>query len=284
MLSDTQRAALAARLRQGRRTGPAPAGTGPVIDLGTAGTVPAYLLHAVGGSVFEYAALVRELAGRYRLYGIEAGGLRADTRPAGSLAEMADRYAQAIRTCQPTGPYRLIGWSMGGVLAFETARRIEDSGGTVGLVVLIDTPYRTVASYADSAEGLAALFVADALRASGGTPGPGTAPVAEQLDGLAARLAPDADGRAELRAELERRYAVFVAHTDALASYQPTAPVSADAVLVSAADSPDSAPDWSRMFRGRVRAVPTAAHHYACLRPPAVTDIAELIGTAEEAS
>jgi len=48
MLSDTQRAALAARLRQGRRTGPAPAGTGPVIDLGTAGTVPAYLLHAVG--------------------------------------------------------------------------------------------------------------------------------------------------------------------------------------------------------------------------------------------
>ncbi len=281
MLSDAQRAALTARLRQGRPAGAAPSSAVPVVDLATTGTVPAFVVHAVGGSVFEYAALARSLAMTYRLYGIEASGLRTDTRPGTSLAEMAGRYAEAIVLTQPAGPYRLIGWSMGGVLAFETARRLEAGGATVGLVVLIDTPYRTVSSYADTEEELAALFVADAMRSGGASaPGPGPVPVAEQLDRLATHLTAGGDDRGAVRAELDRRYAVFVAHTSALTSYLPTAPVSADALLVSAAGSADSAPDWSQMFHGQVRTARTAAHHYACLRPPAVTEIAELIRAA----
>jgi hypothetical protein len=141
-----------------------------------------------------------------------------------------------------------------------------------------------VPSYADSDEGLAALFVADALRASGGGPdGSGTAPVAEQLDRLAERLTVDGDGdeRTAMRAELGRRYDVFVAHTSALASYQPAAPVAADAVLVRAAASKDSASMWSAMFGGQVRSLSVEGHHYSCLRPPAVTAIAEAMLAAE---
>ncbi|MCC5580167.1 alpha/beta fold hydrolase [Microtetraspora sp. AC03309] len=281
MLTDAQRAALAARLRQGRRNGPATPAAGPVVDLATSGTTPAFLLHAVGGSVFEYAALVRELATAFRLYGVEAAGLRPGARPGTSLAEMAGRYADAVRAAQRAGPYRLIGWSMGGVLAFETARRLEDDGADVGLVVLIDAPYRTVPSYAEHEEGLAALFAAEVMPDGRGAAADPGEPVEVQLDRLADALTADGDDRAVVREELDRRYAVFVAHISALAGYQPAAPVGADAVLVGAADTPDSVPEWAGMFRGRVRTLYTGAGHHACLRPPAVTEIARLVRSAE---
>ena len=38
---------------------------------------------------------------------------------------MADRYVQAMRELQPEGPYYLGGWSLGGVVAFEIARRLR---------------------------------------------------------------------------------------------------------------------------------------------------------------
>jgi thioesterase domain-containing protein len=268
VLSPSQRAALTARLRQGRPAGGPPAGL--VVDLGTSGSVPAFVVHAVGGTVHEYVPLARELSDALRLWGIEAGGVRPGTSPGRSLGEMAPRYADAVREAQPVGPYRLIGWSMGGVLAFETARLLGD----VALVVLIDAPYRTVSKYADSPEALTALFVADALRGAGVSADiPATAPTAEQLDAVAAALG-GSDG---LRSDLDRRHAVFVAHTSALASYLPTGRLDADAILVSAADTPDSAGDWSGQFGGRVEILRPDAGHYACLRPPTVSAIADAI-------
>ena len=38
---------------------------------------------------------------------------------------MVDAYTEAIQAAHPDGPYRLAGWSMGGVVAFEIARRLE---------------------------------------------------------------------------------------------------------------------------------------------------------------
>lgn len=271
-LSPAQRAALTARLRQGRPAGDAPAGpAGYVVDLGTSGTVPAFAVHAVGGTVHEYVPLARELSDELRLWGIEAGGVRPGTSPTRTLGKMASRYASAIRETQPAGPYRLIGWSMGGVLAYETARLLGD----VALVVLIDAPYRTVSKYADSPEALTGLFVADVLRGAG-LPAdiPATAPTASQLDALASALG----GAADLREDLARRHAVFAAHTSALTGYLPTGPLDADAILVSAADTPDSAGDWSGMFGGRVEVLRPDAGHYACLRPPTVSAIADAIG------
>ncbi|HEX6870348.1 MAG TPA: thioesterase domain-containing protein [Micromonosporaceae bacterium] len=320
MLSDAQRSALTARLRQGRaaatgRGGPVAAAgrSGPVVQLNGGAGVPAFAPHAVAGTVYEYTALARELDGAYRLYGIEAGGLRAGTTPGASLAEMADRYAGAVRDTQESGPYRLIGWSMGGVLAFEVARRLEQRGERADLVVLIDTPYRVVTSFADSEPELAALFVAEVTRGARGpagraNPPPAHGSVAERLDWLAEALSGGAAAsgdaaqsgdaavpgdvavpgdlavsgggdRSRMRAALARRFDVFRAHTDALAGYRPTGPVTADAILISAHGSPDSAPDWSGMFRGDVRTASSWADHDACLRPPAVDEIATLIRT-----
>src|SRR5580698_6134602 len=42
-------------------------------------------------------------------------------------------YIQAMQTVQPTGPYRLGGWSMGGVVAFEMAQQLHAQGQPVAL-------------------------------------------------------------------------------------------------------------------------------------------------------
>jgi thioesterase domain-containing protein len=62
---------------------------------------------------------------------------------------MAGAYLEEIRECQPEGPYMLGGYSGGGLVALEIARRITESGDAVDLLALIDTfppdtPLRTM--------------------------------------------------------------------------------------------------------------------------------------------
>ena len=56
-----------------------------------------------------------------------------------SVAEMAASYLSAVREQQPRGPYRLLGFSFGGVLAYEMAQQLRRAGETVVLLVLLDT-------------------------------------------------------------------------------------------------------------------------------------------------
>ncbi len=56
----------------------------------------------------------------------------------GSLEEIAAEYVALIRRAQPHGPYQLIGWCVGGVLAFEVARQLGEQQQTVAFVGLID--------------------------------------------------------------------------------------------------------------------------------------------------
>ncbi len=66
--------------------------------------------------------------------------MRSSMAPTGipSVPELARLYVQAIREHQPHGPYHLLGFCFGGVVAFETARQIEMQGEEVGLVVVLD--------------------------------------------------------------------------------------------------------------------------------------------------
>ena len=56
-----------------------------------------------------------------------------------SVAEMAASYLSAVRQQQPRGPYRLLGFSFGGVLAYEMAQQLHRAGETVALLVLLDS-------------------------------------------------------------------------------------------------------------------------------------------------
>ena len=56
-----------------------------------------------------------------------------------SLGEMADHYANVAESVT-TGPYLVGGWSFGGVVAFEMARRLVSRGHEVLGTILIDSP------------------------------------------------------------------------------------------------------------------------------------------------
>jgi amino acid adenylation domain-containing protein len=56
-----------------------------------------------------------------------------------SVATLAQRYLQAIRTVQPHGPYQLLGFSLGGVLAYEIAQQLASAGEVVEQLVILDS-------------------------------------------------------------------------------------------------------------------------------------------------
>jgi thioesterase domain-containing protein len=60
-----------------------------------------------------------------------------------SVEELAEVYLARLLRQQPEGPYRLAGWSSGGLLALEVASRLESMGRNVAGVALIDTMLAT---------------------------------------------------------------------------------------------------------------------------------------------
>ncbi|HEY0409314.1 MAG TPA: non-ribosomal peptide synthetase, partial [Candidatus Dormibacteraeota bacterium] len=116
--------------------GEGPAASTPMVALQTAGTRrPLFLVHPVGGSVFCYTELARALGPDQPVYGLQA----PEEGPApASLEEMAERYLAALRAVQPEGPYRLGGWSLGGVVAFEMARQLAARGEAVEQLAVLD--------------------------------------------------------------------------------------------------------------------------------------------------
>lgn len=55
-----------------------------------------------------------------------------------SLAELAGTQLAAVRKVQPRGPYRIAGFSFGGLVAYEMAQQLRREGQDVELLFLID--------------------------------------------------------------------------------------------------------------------------------------------------
>lgn len=86
-----------------------------------------------------YLALLPHVDARYPLYGLQARGLRRPEPLPTSLREMARDYVDQIRMTQPSGPYHLLGWSLGGNIAFAIAEEFERRGEEIGLLVILDS-------------------------------------------------------------------------------------------------------------------------------------------------
>lgn len=112
---------------------------------------PLFVLHDFSGDLVSYTALLKHLDPRLAVRGIRWTpelGARAD-----SIEEVAAHYLHALRASQPTGPYRLLGYSIGGTLAYEMARQLVADGQRVSFLALLDTP-----NYARDSSILTGLF------------------------------------------------------------------------------------------------------------------------------
>jgi len=103
------------------------------------GPSPVFFVHGAGGTVADLLPIARSLAWPGPVIGIQARGLSRRQAPHPTVEAMADDYLAAIKTRQPRGPYYLCGYSFGGLVAFEMARRLREAGDEIGLVGLFDT-------------------------------------------------------------------------------------------------------------------------------------------------
>jgi acetoacetyl-CoA synthetase len=131
-------AALAALLEQS-----APPRVPALVKLraGTEGP-PVFIAHGLGGSVMEFAQLVRYIRSPHPIYGMQARGTDGVEEPFDRIEDMAEYNLDAIRQVQPHGPYFLIGYSLGGLVTLEMAQRLSESGEKVALLALLESyPY-----------------------------------------------------------------------------------------------------------------------------------------------
>ncbi|MFC5171418.1 non-ribosomal peptide synthetase [Streptomyces mutomycini] len=102
------------------------------------GRPPLFAIHPAGGIAWCYAGLSARLGPEQPVYGIQARGLVGDEALPRTLQEEASDYVRHIRAIQEHGPYRLLGWSVGGVLAHTVAVLLQEAGEQVELLALLD--------------------------------------------------------------------------------------------------------------------------------------------------
>ena len=94
-------------------------------------------VHPFSGLGTPFRALAAPLAGTAEVIGISARGLAAGQPPFSSYREMLETYAAAIGPINDRQPVVLMGWSMGGPIAFDLAAQLSRAGRpAVGLIIL----------------------------------------------------------------------------------------------------------------------------------------------------
>lgn len=117
---------------------------GPVsIPLNGSGSGP--MLHCLCG-IQIYQPLADALRGKAHVNAVfvpqELEFLRPGTTPSDRIAtveRLASEYLDTIRAAQPDGPYHLVGFSFGGVVAFEVAQQLRALGERVAFLTILDS-------------------------------------------------------------------------------------------------------------------------------------------------
>ncbi|MYU24124.1 alpha/beta fold hydrolase [Streptomyces sp. SID8352] len=238
-----------------------------IVPLNPSGAAaPLVCVHASAGSAYPYLPLAQLLGADQPVLGIEAPGFDGEQAPVSSVPDLSARYAAALREAVPGGAVHLLGWSLGGLITFDMARRLAGAGVEVGRVFLVDSspphPYpmppesetagRFLHDIAASL-GLGDLRVEiDALVA--GRDG-GTDAFFREVQHLGA-------WPSELDARLlGERYAVFHAHTLAAHTYEPPGRYDGPVWHLLASKSPPQDGRWAELAPDLTEHTVPGDHH-----------------------
>ncbi|WP_353507209.1 amino acid adenylation domain-containing protein [Gordonia sp. ABSL1-1] len=133
LFSDPTVAGIAHRVAQGNALG-----DDVLIALRSEGRrAPLFCVHPAGGLAWFYGGLAPYLADR-PIYGLQDPHVVTGEPVVTDAHLLARRYVEEIRRVQPTGPYHLLGWSVGGVIAHAMAVQLEAAGEEVALLAIMD--------------------------------------------------------------------------------------------------------------------------------------------------
>ena len=113
-----------------------------LLPLRTTGTkAPLFTVHPATGISWGFATMLHGLDTQRPLIGLQMPGLAPEDPEqitAHTLIELADDYIAQMRSVQPEGPYHLLGWSFGGILAHRLAARLQELGEDVAFLGILD--------------------------------------------------------------------------------------------------------------------------------------------------
>ncbi|MEZ0068065.1 amino acid adenylation domain-containing protein [Streptacidiphilus sp. MAP12-20] len=233
----------------------------------TGSRIPLFCVHPAAGISWVYSGLLRHLGPDQPVYGLQARGF---TSPAGDLTieDLVQDYLAQIRSVQPHGPYRLLGWSFGGVVAHALAAELQTADESVELLAILD--------------GYPAAADRDALPAAADDPGT----LRELL--LSIGIDANPDSRLEFHdlvaeplavlgaAGIDRLPDVFAGHANAIRGFD-SGKVDGD-VLFFRATGDDGDPGdpaaWRSHVGGEIEVHDVACRHGDMLQPVPLTQIA----------
>ncbi|MGY0500928.1 amino acid adenylation domain-containing protein [Nocardia sp. FBN12] len=138
--SADEAAAMTARTAAVVEPGPTGLGLDVLLPIRPDGDRPAlFCVHSSSGMSWSYLGFAEQLRPGRPIYGLQAPDLSGREPSARSIEEFARRYVREIRAVQPNGPYHLLGWSFGGLIAQAMAVELKAAGEQVGVVALLDT-------------------------------------------------------------------------------------------------------------------------------------------------
>ncbi|MEQ1514796.1 MAG: amino acid adenylation domain-containing protein, partial [Lysobacteraceae bacterium] len=247
--------------------------------------LPIFAVPGAGGNVLSFRALSEALGPDQPFFGLQAVGLDGRTPPLETVEATATANVAAIRTIQPQGPYRLIGHSYGGVVAYEMARLLMEQGEDVADLVLLDAiaprVMQTLNSFDKSKE---AEDLCAAISELGGArlKISGDELRGLTVDVLAGVLA--ANGFEIGKEQLEILYRVFNANMRCYEGFRPASlPWNINVRLYRATDhgAPDQDTEWRQDYGwGELLLEPPlifdlGANHFSMLHDPSVRVLAE---------
>jgi len=115
------------------------AGFGEALQLRSGAGAPLICIHPASGFSWQFSVLTRYLEDDSPVIGLQSPRPNGVIAVCASMDEVCAKHLQTIRNIQPHGPYRLLGYSLGGVVAQAIAARLVEAGDAVEFLGLLDT-------------------------------------------------------------------------------------------------------------------------------------------------
>ncbi len=252
-----------------------------VVPIQPAGSLePVFAVPGVGGNVLSWRPLSRALGAQQPFYALQSAGLDGRAPPHTSVEDTAAANIAALRTVQAHGPYRLIGHSYGGVVAFEMARQLMEHGDAIASLVLLDSLAPTADLRLPDADDLSGLLTT--LAAANGVPlRPDTAALGTLSNAEAADLL-DAHGIRIDQQQFAIFHEVYKANLRCYTQYRPGRLGRAIEVSLyratqrsDDAGSPASDYGWSALLAQPPAVADIDADHFSLLHEPAARLLAD---------